>query len=430
MRTTHTFHIEPGFREQLAAFASRYEEFALLDSCGNTAYGAPNFDYLLACAPVAVHVHPVGDSLAAGDVVSRLPQGDWLFGYVGYEFNANTEAIFPPEKKLFDTPPLRFFVPGIVIQVKGAIATLHLHPELCESAENIHQQIRASIPVDVPNDTIRLQPLVSASDYVETVEKIRQHIIDGDIYELNYCQPFVAEQVDIDPLSVYNRLCEVSQAPFSVLYRFGEQYLMCASPERFFSFDGKRMSSMPIKGTRKRASDPAADEALRHALANSEKDRAEHVMIVDLVRNDLTPLAEPGTIKVDALYGIYAFPQVFQMVSTISAQLREGADLRKAMIQAFPMGSMTGAPKVRAMQLAATYEPYQRGMYSGTFGYFTPEGTCDFNVVIRSLLYNANTQLLAAYAGGAIVYDSEPEKELEECYVKLSGIMRALTKAQ
>lgn len=429
MRITAEFHIESDFRSRLSAYAAGFEEFALLDSCGNTVYGSPGFDYLLAAGAQAV--------CAPGDAARVLADweafveahGDWIFGFLSYELNAATESIFPPEKKLFPAPALRFFIPSMLVRVQGNVATISVHPDAaCDTPELIFKNILSTPPQPDTNNSIRLEPLISESAYAANVARIRQHIIDGDIYELNYCQPFAAQNVEIDPISVFNRLCEVSKAPFSVLYRFGAQYLICGSPERFFRYDGSRMQSMPIKGTRRRDADVVADRQLREELASSVKDLAENIMIVDLVRNDLTPHAVPGSIRVDELFGVYAFPQVYQLVSTISAELRPGVPVCRAIRQAFPMGSMTGAPKVRAMEIIADVEPYQRGMYSGAFGYFTPEGHCDFNVVIRSLLYNADTRLLAAYAGGAIVYDSVAEKELEECYVKLSGVQKVLEK--
>lgn len=426
MRTIEHFEAGPDFRARLSGYAARYEEFALLDSCGNEVYGPNQFDQLLACSAVAVL--PGGGS-GSGDAdwkTSVNEHADWIFGYLGYECNAGNEPVFPSPNRLFDTPPYRFFVPGIVIMVKQNTVTISVHASVCDSPERIFHDITETPIYPQIIAHTRLEPLVTASEYINAVKKIQQHIIDGDIYELNFCQPFAARDVDIDPISIFNRLCEIAKAPFSVLYRFNDQYLICASPERFFSFDGKVMKSMPIKGTAKRGGDSETDKRLKDELANSEKDRAEHVMIVDLVRNDLTPYAIPGSIQVDDLFGIYGFEQVWQMVSTIVATKHPDASLADALIHAFPMGSMTGAPKIRAMQLAAAYEPWQRGMYSGAFGYITPEGHCDFNVIIRSLLYNNANRLLAAYAGGAIVFDSEPQHELEECYLKLSAIQRVL----
>lgn len=427
MRISAEFHIESDFRTRLSAYAAGFEEFALLDSCGNTVYGAHGFDYLLAAGAQAVCA-PGEEARVLADWEAFVEaHGDWIFGFLSYELNAATESISPPEKKLFPAPALRFFIPAILVRVQGNTATISVHPgALCDTPEQVYHSILSTPPQPDTSNSIRLQPLITETEYASNIARIRQHIIDGDIYELNYCQPFIAPNADIDPVSVFNRLCEVSKAPFSVLYRFGAQYLICGSPERFFRYDGSRMQSMPIKGTRRRDTDAAADRRLRDELASSVKDRAENIMIVDLVRNDLTPYAVPGSIRVDELFGVYAFPQVYQLVSTISAELRADVPVCRAIRQAFPMGSMTGAPKVRAMEIIAEVEPYQRGIYSGAFGYFTPEGHCDFNVVIRSLLYDADTRLLAAYAGGAIVYDSVAEKELEECYVKLAGVQKVL----
>lgn len=427
MRVTAEFPIAPDFRSKLSAYAAGFEEFALLDSCGNSVYGENSFDYLLAAGAHAVCAPGSEARVFAEWEAFVEAHGDWIFGFLGYELNVGTESISPPAQKLFPSPPLRFFVPAILVLVQGTAVTISVHPDaICDSPDHVYHAI-LSAPLHPFSDTcIRLQPMINKSAYIANVERIRKHIIDGDIYELNYCQPFVAHNAELEPISVFNRLCEVSKAPFSALHRFGSQYLICGSPERFFRYDGRRIQSMPIKGTRRRDADSTVDEQLRSELEQSVKDKAEHIMIVDLVRNDLTPYAVSGTIQVDALYGIHAFPQVYQMVSTISAELRQGVPVCRAIRQAFPMGSMTGAPKVRAMEIIAEVEPFQRGMYSGAFGYFTPEGHCDFNVVIRSLLYNADTRLLAAYAGGAIVYDSVAEKELDECYVKLSGIQQVL----
>ncbi|HNV99747.1 MAG TPA: anthranilate synthase component I family protein [Chitinophagales bacterium] len=426
-RITASFPLTADFRNQLSAYARHFEEFALLDSCGNTAYGEPAFDYLLAAGAYAVcaPAEPYQACAVWKDFVNA--HGDWLFGYLGYELNAGLAAISPPEKKLAHVPALRFFAPIVLIKVAHNRVDISIQPDtICGKPEQIYQNIIETNVEAVISAYTRLNPVISVDTYTENVNRIRQHIIDGDIYELNYCQPFIAEQVDIDPITAYNRLCAVSKAPFSVLYRFGEQYLICGSPERFFRFDGTHMYSQPIKGTRKRGTTAAEDAQLKAELSASSKDRAEHVMIVDLVRNDLTPYAVPGSIAVENMYGIYAFEQVFQMVSTVRATLQPDAHVCDAILQAFPMGSMTGAPKKRAMEIIAETEQLQRGMYSGAFGYFTPDGTCDFNVLIRSMFYHAHTQRLTAWAGGAIVYDSEPALELEECYVKLAGIVRVL----
>jgi para-aminobenzoate synthetase component 1 len=243
---------------------------------------------------------------------------------------------------------------------------------------------------------------------------------------MNFCQEFFAEKKNLDAVAVFERLNWIGRAPSSAFMRWGDRFLMSASPERFLQKRGDRLVSQPIKGTRRRGATVDEDEHIRAELASNEKDRAENIMIVDLVRNDLARNCLPGSVRVDELFGIHTFETVHQMISTVSGMLRPGVHPVDALRDAFPMGSMTGAPKVMAMQLIEQYEHTRRGLYSGAVGYFDPEGNFDFNVVIRSILYNASSGYVSAQVGGAIVYDSEPEAEYEECLVKLSAMQRGL----
>jgi para-aminobenzoate synthetase component 1 len=264
-------------------------------------------------------------------------------------------------------------------------------------------------------------------DYLANVAAIRRHIIEGDLYEMNLCQEFYAEGVQLDPLSVFRRLNAIAKAPFATYFKLEDRYLLSASPERFLRKTGDLLVSQPIKGTRRRGASPASDEQARLDLAGSKKDQAENVMIVDLVRNDLARSCRPGSVVVEALFGIHTFETVHQMISTVTGVLRPDVHPVTAIQRAFPMGSMTGAPKVMAMQLIERYENTRRGLYSGAVGYFTPEGDFDFNVVIRSILYEAQTGYLSMQVGGAIVYDSVPEQEYEECLLKAEAMLKALS---
>jgi para-aminobenzoate synthetase component 1 len=286
----------------------------------------------------------------------------------------------------------------------------------------------ASLPVSpfFPENSIILEPRISKEVYLYLVEAIRGHIGGGDIYEMNFCQEFYAENVDIDPAGIFVQLNEISRAPFATFFKNDHLSLICGSPERFLQKKGEMLVTQPIKGTRKRSADPLEDAAIREELFYSEKDRSENVMIVDLVRNDLSRNCLPGTVIVDELFGIYSFPTVHQMISTVRGTLPAGDDGLDALFDAFPMGSMTGAPKVMAMQLIEQYETTRRGLYSGAVGYFAPNGDFDFNVVIRSLQYNAKNKYLSCSVGGAIVYDSVPEQEYEECLVKIAAIRKTL----
>ena len=242
---------------------------------------------------------------------------------------------------------------------------------------------------------------------------------------MNFCQEFYAENCGILPSEVFLRLNELSLAPYACFYKWNERYLLCASPERFMKKIGKTIISQPIKGTIKRGKTHKEDQKLKEQLLNSEKDRAENVMIVDSVRNDFARSCKAGTVKVEELFGIYSFQQVHQMISTIKGTLKPDCHFIDAIKNTFPMGSMTGAPKVITMETIEQYEHTKRGLYSGAVGYITPDGDFDFNVVIRSILYNNLTNYLSFQVGGAIVYDSDPESEYEECLLKAKA-MRAV----
>jgi para-aminobenzoate synthetase component 1 len=289
--------------------------------------------------------------------------------------------------------------------------------------EDIHQ---TDLPVTVKNEQISIQSRVDKDTYLSTIREIQQHIGRGDIYELNYCQEFYAEQVSIDPVTMYQQLTSISPTPFAGFLKIEEHSILSASPERFLCKRGQKLISQPIKGTARRSTNPAEDEMRRSALKADRKEQAENVMIVDLVRNDLTKNAVPGTVLVEELFGIYSFPQVHQMISTISCLLREEIHIIDAIKNVFPMGSMTGAPKIKAMQLIETFERSKRAAYSGALGYIDPQGDFDFNVIIRSILYNANHRYLSFQVGGAITYAADPEHEYEECLLKASGILQTL----
>jgi para-aminobenzoate synthetase component 1 len=264
----------------------------------------------------------------------------------------------------------------------------------------------------------------SREEYVETVQKLKEHIKRGDIYEINFCQEFYAK-AKIDPQDTYLKLNSLSPTPFSAFLKLNQNYLMSASPERFMKKKGARIISQPMKGTIGRGSTKEEDESLKQKLASDVKERAENVMIVDLVRNDLSRTAKKGSVEVEELCGIYTFPQVHQMISTVVAEIEE-KDTVSCIKNAFPMGSMTGAPKVKSMELIEKYERSRRGLYSGSVGYFSPAGDFDLNVVIRSMFYNEKNMYLSYSVGGAITYLSDPQKEYEECLLKAKAMKQVL----
>ena len=352
-------------------------------------------------------------------------QSRWLFGHLGYELKNEIEGLGPSQVNRIGFPAIFFFEPVIIIRVSEKELVIE-----GGDAGKIFEEIMA---VNEGNYSIRNAPVnihqkVPKHEYLETINRLRQHIHRGDCYEINYCMEFFAENVVIDPLSVYEKLSRTSPNPFSALYKLEDKWLICASPERFLKKEENKILSQPIKGTSSRfLKDDSKDRKSKEELAASEKDRSENVMVVDLVRNDLARVCKEGTVKVDELFGVYSFPQVHQMISTVSGELQDGISFLDIIKATFPMGSMTGAPKKRVMELIEKYEASKRGIFSGAMGYITPGGDFDFNVVIRSIMYNASEKYLSFMAGSGITFYSDAEKEYEECLLKAEAMRGAVS---
>lgn len=350
---------------------------------------------------------------------------DWLFGHIAYDYKNELEnRLSSAHKERIGFEPLCFFQPEIVCTVnaektKLTIESLGITPlEVYKSFLFAMPEMQGELP------ELKFTQRISKEQYLHTIDALRRHIGDGDCYEINFCNEGFVNGANAEPLQIFQALNKISPAPFAAFYRNDESYMMCASPERYLRKEGSVVMSQPIKGTAKRGADTEQDEAMKQLLHNSIKDRAENVMIVDLVRNDLSRSCETGSVQVDELFGIYTFPQVHQMISTVSAALRTGMPFTDAIRYSFPMGSMTGAPKIKVMQLIEQYEQSRRELFSGTVGYITPGADFDFNVIIRSLFYNADTKYLAYQTGGAITYDSTPEQEWEEMRLKAWALER------
>lgn len=267
---------------------------------------------------------------------------------------------------------------------------------------------------------------MNESSYLQHFQKIKAHIQRGDIYEMNYCISFTRENTPIKPIQTYCNLSVHSPAPFSAYFKHEHMHVICSSPERFLHRRGEILTSQPIKGTAKRHHHEVEDKFAKLGLLESEKERNENVMIVDLVRNDLSRVAKKASVTVKELYGIYTFSKVHQMISTIEAQIKDNATLKDILQAAFPMGSMTGAPKVNAMKFAEEFEDFKRGFYSGSIGYVWPNGDFDMNVIIRSLVYNDDMKSAYIGAGSAITSLAEAEAEYKECLLKAEAIINAI----
>jgi para-aminobenzoate synthetase component 1 len=425
MRISASFPVDnlTFWREQLLHWSSAFSVFMLLDSNDHhSPLLETGWDMLVGAGAAQILQMPAGEAFE-GLKTWQTQTNDWLFGVLGYDLKNEVELLTSVHPDGIGFPDLLFFQPETVVGISGGLLVIHT---LIETPEKVMEAIKTAPkqPRLHPEFSPKMLPRIVTADYLDTVAAIRRHIVEGDVYEMNFCQEFFAENTTIDPLAVWDTLNKLARAPMAAFFRWHDRYLLSASPERFLKKEGNKLLSQPIKGTRRRA--VVDDDAMRAALANSEKDRAENVMIVDLVRNDLARSCRPGTVAVDELFGIYTFETVHQMISTVTGQLLPTVQPLDALRYAFPPGSMTGAPKVMAMELIEQYEKTRRGLYAGALGYFDPAGDFDFNVLIRSIFYDQTAQYVSFQVGGAIVFDSIAEDELEECRVKAGALFAAL----
>ncbi len=410
-------------KQRMLKWANQFSILLFLDSnYYPSAYSG--YECLLAVGAAAVVKGDEGDMLTAL-MQHHKAKPDWLFGHIAYDYKNILEPKLASDHKVnVGFPSLHFFVPVTVCHLNTAQTFLTI-----ETFEDPEQVFRAINEADIESVQKRIPALQFTSvtgkdEYIATIEKLRKHIADGDCYEINYCTEGYCEDVVIDPMQVFNALNLLSPAPFAAYYRTADRHMMCASPERYLKKEGRTLLSQPIKGTARRDKDGTKDREIKEQLRNDIKERAENVMIVDLVRNDLARVCETGSVQVDELFGIYSFPQVHQMISTVSGTIKNDLLFTDAIRHSFPMGSMTGAPKHKVMQLIEQYENSRRELFAGTVGYITPSGDFDLNVIIRSLFYNAESRYLAYQTGGAITYDSNAEQEWEEMRLKAWALER------
>ena len=402
------------FRVRALHWAAQFEHCAYFEP-NDLAYPQGPFARMLAVADAGVAAVETLEAL--GNAGGGAP----LVGFITYDAKNDIEALTSQNFSGFEWPALHFFTPQTWLCWRAE--TLEIHGR----HEGILQQIAATAVSAPPAPHVpALRARLAKAEYLRAVEAIREDILDGEVYELNLCQEFYAENVALAPVDVFWRLMEASPAPFAGFVRWHDHFLLCASPERFLARRGPRILSQPIKGTIGRGATAAEDAKQRDALLHNEKERAENLMIVDLVRNDLARVAQTGTVRVPELFGLYPFRHLWQMISTVEARLLPGTGLADVLRATFPMGSMTGAPKIRAMQLIERYEASRRGLYSGSVGYVWPDGDFDFNVVIRSLHYRQDTGYLSLQVGSAITYDSDPEREYDECLLKAKAMLEVL----
>ncbi len=409
------------FKQKALQWAASFETACYFDSNEYTdPYSA--FDVLIAAGATLELKENSGSAFTKLGLVLENNK-DWLLGFLGYDLKNETETLSSSNPDHLNFPELFFFKPLHLILIKQGKVNIYSSDQ-----ERIYKEIEKTQPDELKfTFQGRIQSRFSSDEYKKTVSELQEHIRRGNIYEINFCQEFYSENCNINPLSAFETLNRISPTPFASFFKHQDKYIISATPERFLSKRKNKLISQPIKGTIKRGLNSVEDEQLKQSLKNNIKEQSENVMIVDLVRNDLTKCAVPGTVEVEELFGIYSFEQVHQMISTVICSVDPEMNNSEIIKSVFPMGSMTGAPKISAMDLIEKYERTKRGVFSGAIGYFAPDGDFDFNVVIRTLLYNSAEKYLSFQVGSAITFASAPDKEYEECLVKAEAIRRVLS---
>ncbi len=429
------------FKQQLLSWSQQFEEVLWLDS-NRYAQKYTSYDGILA---VDAFTSIKTDYFSAFDKLEEYQKGtaDWIFGYLSYDLKNATEHLVSANYDGLEFADLYFFQPKKIFLFKGnEVEFLYLRmvdDEMdfdfneikkitTESLEDKEAFGESQTIVPPKERSIKIKLRMTKDVYQQKVKKMLEHIHRGDIYEANFCQEFYAEDSEMNPLKTYQHLNRISRPPFATFLKVDSQYLLSATPERYLRKEGDLIISQPIKGTAKRAIDPIEDQQLARALSQDPKERSENIMIVDLVRNDLSKTATKGSVEVTEFCKVYRFEQVHQMISTITSKIANTTSAIAVLRSTFPMGSMTGAPKIAAMEIIEALEETKRGLYSGSVGYFTPEGDFDFNVIIRSILYNAQKRYISFSVGSAITAQALPEKEYEECLLKAKAMREVLEK--
>lgn len=430
IRTTQTFTIDfpSDFKQRLFRWSQQFETIVWLDS-NNYEQQYSSFD---GCLAVDEFTSIKTDSQNAFEKLKEYQSytKDYIFGYISYDVKNDVEKLTSTNFDGLGFDDLFFFQPQKLIFIKGNTVEFHylkmIDDEIEEDFEEISSyNFQPKLKSKNTND-LKIKLRIHKDEYHQRVNSVLNHIQQGNIYEANFCQEFYAENATINPFEIYEHLNEISEPPFATFLKLEHQYLLSATPERYLKKENTKIISQPIKGTAKRLINKIDDKKTAFDLARDEKERSENIMIVDLVRNDLSKTAKKGSVQVEQLCKVYSFKQVHQMISTIVSEVETTTHPVDVIKDTFPMGSMTGAPKVSAMKIIEELEETKRGLYSGTVGYFTPNGDFDFNVIIRSILYNAEKKYVSYSVGGAITAKSIPEKEYEECLLKAKAMKYVL----
>lgn len=429
MRTTTIINIDnPSvFKQKMLAWSQQFREIIYLDS-NNYPSQYSNYDCVVA---VDAFTSIKTDYFNAFEDLKQYQQTtkDWLFGHLSYDLKNNIEDLNSNNFDGLGFPDLYFFQPKKLFLLKEnnlEIKYLNLcDDEIDEDLKDI-ENTNYAIKLSENPIKVEVQQRISKEEYLLKLTKMFSHINLGDVYEANFCMEFFAENATIDPIAIFTKLNAISEPPFAVFLKNDKQFLLSASLERYLKKDNTTIISQPIKGTARRSTDFDEDEKIKNELFLNEKERSENIMIVDLVRNDLSKTAQKGSVAVSELCQLHTFKQVHHLISTVTSQLDQQFSAVDVIKSTFPMGSMTGAPKISAMKIIEELEETKRGLYSGAVGYFSPEGDFDFNVVIRSILYNQDNKYLSFSVGSAVTAEATAEKEYEECMLKANAMLTVL----
>ncbi len=365
---------------------------------------------------------------------TTLPIVSGAVGYFSYDYGREKEGVRSRHRKKVEIPDCILCFYDLFIVEDHSAHTLYLigNGNLKDSrrmTEELLLRIRGITEADWKEENrresrrITVEANFEKKEYLTAVEDTIRHIVEGDIYIMNMTQQ-LSVSGESGPYQVFRRLRRENPSPFGGYFQYGDFQIICASPERFLQMQNGHVMTRPIKGTRKRGATPEEDEALKKELADSEKDKSELLMIVDLERNDLNRVCVPGSVKVTELFQVETYATVFHLVANVEGDLEEGKNVMDLIEAAFPGGSITGAPKLRAMEIIDGLEHDRRNLYTGSIGYLTLSGDCDLNIVIRTALHKDGVYQIGV--GGGITCESELEFEYEETLQKAKALLEAI----
>lgn len=365
------------------------------------------------------------------NVQSDIPLIGGYIGYISYDAGRMIEKLSNTAKEDFKIPDMRFILYNNIIifdliNKKSYITSLGLKSKVDKSIDVIENRILKAKPsgkIDISKSNTEFYSNFTKDEYIKAVIAMKEYIRNGDIYIANMTQRFYCECIE-EAFKIYSKLRSINEAPFSAYLNYKDFQVISSSPERFIQIKDRKVNTRPIKGTRPRGNNKEEDNYYRKELQNSEKDKSELLMIVDLERNDLSKVCTPDSVDVSELFKIEEYATVFHLVSTINGVLEEGNSAVKCMREAYPGGSITGAPKIRAMEIIEELEGIKRNIYTGSIGYFDLRGNSDFNIVIRTILKKEDKAYFGV--GGGITWESNEEEEYEETLQKAKALMRVL----